>query len=188
MSDDEDAVRLGRRVRAVRATNGQSLAEVARGTGLTESFLSRLERGKTGVTVATLRQIATFFGLQIVDLLERDSSPNPVVTRAGRGPALIADSHGGLKARAETLISRVGASLQATLYRSTENGGRFEPFSHQGEEFVYVVTGSVEYFVGERTFDLIEGDSIWHSSLDPHRWEATSKDAVTLHVNTPPTW
>lgn len=188
MNDDEDAVRLGTRVRAIRATNGQSLAEVARGTGLTESFLSRLERGKTGVTVSTLRQISTFFGLQIVDLLERESSPSPLVTRAGDGPALVADAHGRLKASAETLISRVGATLQATLYRSHESGGRFEPFSHQGEEFVYVLAGSVVYFVGERTFELSEGDTIWHSSLDPHRWEATSRDAVTLHINTPPTW
>ncbi len=186
MTDDDLA--LGRRVRALRQSRHQSLADVARGTDLTESFLSRLERGKTGVTVDTLRRIASFWGVEIVDLLANETGPKPLVMRHGRAPVLQAEANGGLKAPAETLIPRVGTSLQATLYRTARGDGRFNDFSHAGEEFVYVLSGRVRYFVGGEDFDLEAGDSIWHSSESPHRWECPDDDSVTIHVNTPPAW
>ena len=186
--DDEDAIELGRRIRGLRQSHGQSLAELARGVGLTESFLSRLERGQTGVTVDNLRKIASFWNIEIVDLLQRETGPKPLVMRSGEGPALQAEANGGLQARAETLIPRAGAALQATLYRTEEGSGRFEPFSHAGEEIVFVVSGQVRYFVSGEVHELGEGDSIWHSSESPHRWEALGGDSVTLHVNTPPAW
>ncbi|MFF8469415.1 helix-turn-helix domain-containing protein [Streptomyces griseus] len=185
---DEDAIELGARIRKLRSSHGQSLAHVARGTALTESFLSRLERGQTGVTVETLRRIAAFWDVEIVDLLARESGPKPLVMRSGAGPALEAEANGGLQARSETLIPKVGTSLQSTLYRTEKGGGRFEGFSHEGEEIVYVVSGAIRYFVSGQSYDLSAGDSIWHSSEDPHRWECPDQSAVTLHVNTPPTW
>lgn len=185
---DQHALELGRRLRELRNRHGKSLAEVARGTSLTESFLSRLERGKTGVTVETMRRIAAFWDLEIVDLLQRDTGPRPLVVRDGDGPALQAEANGDLRARAETLIPRVGTSLQATLYRTHAGGGRLEAFAHTGEELVYVVAGEVRYFVADEIYDLAAGDAIWHSSESPHRWESPHGDTITLHVNTPPAW
>jgi transcriptional regulator with XRE-family HTH domain len=62
--------------------------DVAAGADLTVSFLSRLERGLTGVTVEKLRRLAAFWGLEIVHLFDRDEGRRPLVTRAGHGPAL----------------------------------------------------------------------------------------------------
>jgi transcriptional regulator with XRE-family HTH domain len=185
---DQHALELGQRLREFRTGRGQSLADVARGTNLTESFLSRLERGQTGVTVDTLRRIAAHWDLEIVDLLQHDLGPKPLVVRDGDGPALQAEANGGLRARAETLIPRAGTSLQATLYRTQTGGGRFEAFAHAGEELVYVISGEVRYFVADEVYDLSAGDAIWHSSDSPHRWESPDGDAITLHVNTPPAW
>ncbi|WP_340539897.1 helix-turn-helix domain-containing protein [Nocardioides sp. GXZ039] len=185
---DRDALELGRRIRRLRKSHGQSLADVARGTSLTESFLSRLERGHTGVTVDTLRRIAAFWDAEIVDLLQRDAGPQPLMVRGGEGPALEAEATGALRARAETLIPRSGTALQATLYRTEAGGGRFEAFSHEGEELIFVVSGRVTYIVGDETYELESGDALWHSSDSPHRWEARDGDAVSLHVNTPPKW
>ncbi len=185
---DQDAVELGQRIRKLRTAHGQSLADVARGTELTESFLSRLERGMTGVTVDTLRRIAAFWNAEIVDLLERDAGPAPIVIRGGSGPALQAESHGRLRATAETLIPRSGTSLQATLYRTAKRGGRFDDFSHPGEELVFVVSGRIRYIVGNDTFELSAGDSIWHRSDTAHRWESIDGESVSLHVNNPPVW
>lgn len=187
MAKEED-LELGRQLRSLRTSRGQSLSEVARGTKLTESFLSRLERGKTGVTVDTLRRVAAFWGVEIVDLLARDAGPKPLIMRAGAGPALQADANGGLQARSETLIPRVGTSLQATLYQTEKGGGRFQAFAHDGEEFVYVLKGKVRYFVAGEAFELACGDAIWHSSESEHRWECPESGSVTLHVNTPPAW
>lgn len=181
-------MQLGHRIRTLRKRRGRSLAATAAASGVTESFLSRLERGQTGVTVANLRQIAASLGVELVDLLQDEASPAPLVLRAGHAPAMIAESTGGLQARPEMLIPRSGADLQATLYRTPKGGGRREPFSHPGEEFAFVVSGTVTYIVRGEEFELAVGDSIWHASSDPHHWQARSTDAVTLHVNTPPVW
>jgi transcriptional regulator with XRE-family HTH domain len=187
--EDEAAVALGRRIREIRQARRQSLSEVAAGADLTVSFLSRLERGLTGVTVEKLRRLAVYWGLEIVHLFDRDQGPRPLVTRAGQGPALELSGPGPRQAaRSESLVPKVGAALQATLYRTAAGAGRSEPFSHPGEEFVMVINGSVTYTVGRDTFQLGEGDAIWHPSTFAHGWTAGSAGAVTLHVNTPQVW
>ena len=189
MDDEEAAVALGRRIREIRQAKGQSLSDVAAGADLTVSFLSRLERGLTGVTVEKLRRLAAFWGLEIVHLFDRDEGRRPLVTRAGHGPALQLAGPGPRQAaRSESLIPKVGAALQATLYRTSAGAGRSEPFSHAGEEFVFVIGGSVSYTAGEDSIQLGKGDAVWHPSTLPHGWTAGPTGAVTLHVNTPQVW
>lgn len=183
-----DDLELGRRIRERRTSRGQSLADVANGTGLTESFLSRLERGKTGVTVDTLRRIASFWDAELIEFLQKSSDPKPLLMRAGSGPALKVEGMGALNAVNEILIPRMNTALQATLYRTPRGGGRFNAFAHPGEELVYVVQGQVTYYVGRDKYVMSAGDCLWHSSESPHRWECPDSDAVVLHVNTPPAW
>ena len=189
MDDEEAAVALGRRIRDIRQGKGQSLSEVAAGADLTVSFLSRLERALTGVTVEKLRRLAAFWELEIVHLFDRDEGPSPLVIRAGHGPALQLSGPGPRQAaRSESLIPKVGAALQATLYRTTAGAGRSELFSHAGEEFVFVIGGSVSYAAGGESIQLDEGDAVWHPSTLPHGWTAGPAGSITLHVNTPQTW
>jgi transcriptional regulator with XRE-family HTH domain len=189
MDDEAAAVELGQRIRSIRQSRRQSLSEVAAGADLTVSFLSRLERGLTGVTVEKLRRLAAFWGLEIVHLFDRDEGHRPLVTRAGHGPALQLTGNGPLQAaRSESLIPKVGAALQATLYRTAAGAGRTELFSHDGEEFVFVVNGSVSYTAGEESIRLDTGDALWHPSTLPHGWTAGPAGSITLQVNTPQVW
>ena len=188
VSVDDEAAELGRKLRGLRTARGRSLADVAEGTDLTVSFLSRLERGQTGVTVDTLRRIAAFWGLKIVDMFDHGDDVKPLVMRAGKAPVLEVDANRDVVAQSETLIPRVGAALQGTLYRTPPGGGRPEPFTHAGEELVYVISGRLVYYVAEEAYELSAGDAIWHPSDSPHRWETGTEEAVSLHVNTPPAW
>jgi transcriptional regulator with XRE-family HTH domain len=189
MDDEAAAVAFGKRIRDMRQARGQSLSEVAAGADLTVSFLSRLERGLTGVTVEKVRRLAAFWGLEIVHLFDRDEGRRPLVTRAGHGPTLQLIGPGPRQAaRSESLIPKVGAALQATLYRTTAGAGRIELFSHAGEEFVFVIGGTVSYTAGEESIQLGEGDAVWHPSTLPHGWTAGPAGSITLHVNTPQVW
>jgi mannose-6-phosphate isomerase-like protein (cupin superfamily) len=54
---------------------------------------------------------------------------------------------------------------------------------------VFILRGTLHYFVGEQQFQLRAGDCLWHHSTEPHRWTNEGRaDAVSLHVNTPPVW
>lgn len=188
MDEDQAAARLGLRIRGIRTARGQTLADLAAVTGLTESFLSRLERGRTGVTLETLRKITHAWGMDLVDVLQEATGPRPLVIRGDGSTSVTADLDASGRTRSETLITRSGSALQATRYRSDRGGGRAKPFAHPGEEFVYVVSGAVRYTVGETTYQLGAGDAIWHASTEPHSWVTETDDSVTIHVNTPPVW
>lgn len=188
MDEDQAAARLGLRIRGIRTARGQTLADLAAVTGLTESFLSRLERGRTGVTLETLRKVTNAWGMDLVDVLQEATGPRPLVIRGDGSTSVTADLDANGRTRSETLITRAGSALQATRYRSARGGGRARPFAHPGEEFVYVVSGAVRYTVGETTHQLGAGDAIWHHSSEPHSWVTDTDDSVTIHVNTPPVW
>jgi transcriptional regulator with XRE-family HTH domain len=177
---------VGQRIAALRLEKGLTLDTLASGTGLATSFLSKLERGQTSISVDNLRSVAHFLGVEMVHFFEQDARSTAIVTRRGEGPPL---KVGKTDAFGESLVSSTRSTLQATLYRTPAGQGRSEGFSHPGEEFVYVIKGRVRYFVGGADYDLGPGDSIWHRSSEPHGWKSLGPaPALTLHVNTPPVW
>src|SRR3954471_6547885 len=93
---------LGERLRAIRQLRRKTLKSVASAAGISESFLSQLERGRTNATIATLQRLATALGIEVSELF-RASAPRPRVPR-GAAPDLGA---GGAR---PPRLRRVGAS------------------------------------------------------------------------------
>ena len=177
---------IGERIAALRLEKRLTLGALASATGLGSSFLSKLERGRTSISVDNLRGIAHALSVEIVSFFEREDSGSATVTRKGRGTLL---KIGRTSVYGESLIARQSSALQATLYRTPPSQGRLTGFSHKGEEFVLVLRGRIRYWAGSAEFLLNPGDSVWHRSSEPHGWKNTGKSvAVSLHVNTPPVW
>jgi transcriptional regulator with XRE-family HTH domain len=177
---------VGRRIAALRHEKRLTLEALAAGTGLNVSFLSKLERGQTSISVDNLRDVAHFLGVEMVHFFRGPEKSSAVVTRKGKGtPLQIANTD----AVGESLIATMSGSLQATLYSTPKGQGRADGFSHPGDELVYVLRGRICYFVGSQEYILNGGDSIWHRSAEPHGWRTVgTTTALTLHVNTPPIW
>src|SRR3954447_24916324 len=77
-------VELGARLRAIRQRRRKTLKEVAGAAGLSESFLSQLERGRTNATIATLQRLATALGIEVSDLFTTGASRPRVLRRHAR--------------------------------------------------------------------------------------------------------
>src|SRR5881227_1297925 len=77
-------VDLGERLRAIRQLRRRTLKEIAGAAGLSESFLSQLERGRTNATIATLQRLATALGIDVSDLFGAQSPRPRVQRRAAR--------------------------------------------------------------------------------------------------------
>jgi transcriptional regulator with XRE-family HTH domain len=73
---------LGARLRHLRRERGCTLQEVSDGSGLTPSFLSRLERGIVNISVGNLRKVASFFGVPITHFFTEELVPRGIVIRA----------------------------------------------------------------------------------------------------------
>ncbi len=187
---DGDARAVGERVRALRVGARLSLREVAGRSGLSASFVSGLERGTTGASVAALVRLAGAFGTTVAALVGGPSGgaaayPGGRVVRAGSRATIEA----GSGVRIEELAANP-TQLEPQLFVLAPGATSHGAYSHAGEEFMFVLTGRVAVWLeeGER-HDLGPGDALCFPSTLTHRFAAIGRvETRILWVNTPPTF
>src|SRR6202158_794586 len=180
----EAATLPGQRFRRLRARRGLSLAQVARATGVSVGFLSALERGQMRSSVATLRRIARFYHTNILSLFET-AGENPRLVRPAQRKVL--ETNAGVRME---LLAWGNTAMEPHLFRVKPRGGSGESYTHEGEEFLHVLRGEFEIWLGESEhYRLKMGDSLYFESSTPHRWRNPGRaEAWLLWVNTPPTF
>jgi transcriptional regulator with XRE-family HTH domain len=180
-------LQLGPRIRALRQARNITLRELAARAGVTESFLSQVEREVTSPSIASVQRIARALDLAIAELFTEEAPHGRVVRRADR--RLIA--YPGLRAIDEFLTAGMSGRIQVILSTIEPGGGTGdEPYAHESdEEVVIVLAGQLELWVGDERHLLEEGDSIAYSSRLPHRnVNSSDRQAVVLFCVTPPSF
>ena len=174
----------GQRFRRLRTRRGLSLAQVARATGVSIGFLSALERGQMRSSVATLRRIARFYRTNILSLFET-AGENPRLVRPAQRKIL--ETNAGVRME---LLAWGNTAMEPHLFRVKPGGGSGESYTHEGEEFLHVLRGGFEIWLGHSEHYLLKtGDSLYFESSTPHRWRNPGRtEAWLLWVNTPPTF
>jgi len=87
----------------------------------------------------------------------------------------------------ELLVPDLHRSMEPVLQTVKPGHGSVAPFQHQGEEFVYVISGTLDVTVGETLYKLQAGDCLYLESSVPHRWVNSGEDvSVSLWVSSPP--
>ncbi len=180
-------LQLGPRIRALRQARRLTLRDVADRAGVTESFLSQVERDVTSPSIATVQRIAGALELSIAQLFAEEASPGRVVRREARKRI----AYPGLKAVDEFLTANMAGRLQVILSTIEPGGGTGEePYTHDSdEEVVVVLSGTLDLWVADEHYVLREGDAITFSSRLPH-WNMNRGDrpATVLFCVTPPSF
>ena len=178
---------IGASLRTVRRRRGMTLRQVADEAGVTESFLSQVERDIASPSIATLRRIAVALGTSIGVILD-EAGPHGQLVRAADRKVV---SYPGLLARDEFLTDGSNGRLQVILSVVEPGGGTgAEAYSHESdEECLIVLEGSLDLWVGAEHHRLATGDAIRYSSRIPHRNENPGPGtARILFVITPPSF
>ena len=175
---------LGPKLKRLRTRTGLPIADAAKRAGISTGFLSSVERGQANASVATLQRLATTYGVTVMDLFQAPKSRDRLVRPADRR---VLEMHSGVRME---MLSSAATMLQSMLFRVAPLAGSDGSYSHQGEEFIYMLAGTLEVWLDEmECFVLNEGDSFWFESTLGHRWFNPGKvDAVLLWINTPPTF
>ncbi len=166
--NDSNPVNVGESLRRLRESRNISMRALAKTSGLSANALSMIERGKSSPSVSTLYKLAdalevpvtAFFGTpaerqQVIYLRALDRSRIPIVRGSWEGL-------GG-----EKFVGRVEPFVLA-LETGADSGPA--PLVHTGHEFVFCLTGNIEYSVEERGFQLSPGDSLLFAAHLSHRW------------------
>ena len=180
-------LQLGPRIRSLRQARNVTLRELAERAGVTESFLSQVEREVTSPSIASVQRIARALELGIAELFVDEPPLGSVVRRDERRRI----SYPGLRAVDEFLTLGRSGRLQVILSTVEEGGGTGdEPYTHDSdEEVVIVLEGRLDLWVGDEEHRLETGDAITYPSRQPHRNRNPGPgQAVVLFCATPPSF
>jgi len=178
-------IKIGERLRAIRNLRRYTLKETAERAGLSESFLSQVERDQAGASLASLQRIATALAVNISDLFEPDDFRKPRVLRSHGRPVL---SFGNL-GRKYLLTPRPLERLEVLVCAFDVGGSTGdEPYTHgDSEELLLVLSGEIHLQLGTDVYELEVGDSIDYRSSVPHRIVNTGDEtAEVLFIMSPP--
>ena len=167
---------LGQKIGRLRQERGLTLQEVSEGSGLTPSFLSRLERDKVNISVANLRKLATFFSVQMTHFFEgEDNQPVGQVVRPNDRIRLsLDDSQVQVYA-----ILPANSDLDARLIEAQPGSGQ-QGFSSRGSQMVHILRGQIQYTIGDEQYTLSSGDTLYHRDDGPHSWVSNGDHAAVL--------
>jgi transcriptional regulator with XRE-family HTH domain len=181
---------VGDLIRTRRRALNLTLADVARKTEFSVSYVSQVERNRVAPSVAALKKLASALGMSVGQILAQDgpASSGARVVRPHERKSL---SYPGSDIRYELLSPDLAnRAMEVLMFRAPagSTSGR-ETFTHDGEECFVLVKGRLRVWVGEEEHVLRQGDSLYFKSSVPHRWVNDAKqEAVAIWVNTPPTF
>lgn len=166
-------VPIGSRLRAARLSKGLTLGAVATSAGITQGFISRLERDQVSPSVATLVSICDAVGLRVGELFE---APPTQIVRAGHGSPI---NFGG-EGATETLLTPGNQQHVQVIQSVIEPGGTagLDLYVLDADaEFSFVLRGDLELVIGSEVFELGAGDAMTFRGRDPHTWRNASATA-----------
>ena len=177
---------IGSKIRNLRLQKGLTQEELGDRCELSKGFISLLESDKTSPSIATLEDILNALGTDFAHFFKEESSARVVYGREDFSVKRDQD----LKNEICWLIPNAQKNEMEPILVTIEPGGSTYPDNpHEGEEFGYVLSGSVTLIIGETRQKVKTGDSFCLHPSAPHHIENRGKRPVKLlWVSTPPSF
>lgn len=170
-------------LRMLRRENGLTLEALADRTGLTKSYLSKLERGHSTPSIAVAIKLAGALRVDVGALFGEQGDSNLIkVDRASERTPLATTNLSGYSRYDGIAVGMTGKQmLPFVMYPPT---GEVEPAfrEHDGDELVVVHRGSVEVEFPDRSVTLGEGDSAYFKGGVPHRFRSVGQSPAAMFV------
>lgn len=188
---EDDDLDVGHRLKQFRKSAGMRLKDVADAAGCSESMLSKVENGQVSPSINMLHRLTKALGVNISSLFLRVQHETPFIQRKGDRPLL--ETSAIRKGDGLTLESltpyEIHGHLQGQLHTLAPGASSDGMISHDGEEVGYVIEGSLELTVADKTAILNAGDSFFFDSARPHGFRNPGSVVTRIvWVNSPPTY
>ncbi len=181
--------KLGAKVRQLREMREMTSEQLAERSQCHIGLLQRIEAGELIPSLAPLMNIARSLGVRLGTLLDDEPHDGPTLVKAGQSPKVIRFSGNDPRATSSNLVFQsMGAGKKdrhmEPFLIDVQPCGEDSPSvsSHEGEEFIYVLSGAVQINYGETVYYLDAGDSLYYDSIVPHNVCASGGAARILAV------
>ncbi len=181
---------IGVSIKRLREEQDMTLRELAKDVGVSPSFLSQVEQGKASPSLATLKSIADQLQTTVGRLIDDDGTqPGDRLVTTERQRKAFKQSGNGIQMY---LLSEISPhkQMQPLLFKLGQSAASGEStYSHYGQEFVLVLKGSLEITLGDKSYKIKKGETIYFNSSTPHSFKNLFKgETEALWVVTPPSF
>jgi transcriptional regulator with XRE-family HTH domain len=171
---------IGGKVKGIRESRNLTIAEVSERAGVSKVQIERIEENIEIPSLAPLIKIARVLGVRLGTFLDDQKELGPVISRAKdckdqntirlTNDSKIAHKHMEYHSLSQ---DKAGRHMEPFLIDIDASGQTdFTLSSHEGEEFIYVLDGSIEVVYGKDKYTLKAGDSIYYDSIVAHHVHA----------------
>ena len=172
-------VQLGQLLREIRQGHRYSISDVAEQTGISSSFLSLVETGKSDISFGRLMRLTEFYRVTLGELFPAENSSEITVTRRDDSVTVPAFAEG-----IKMVLLATGEKSEMTTFVAGYEGGTSmsEPTLHDGEAFVYVIEGTMSVQLETATEPVIldAGDSAYLNTPARRTYENVGAGHATL--------
>jgi len=158
--------KVGALIRARRRQLHMTLQEICEAAGISMGYLSQVERDQATPSLGTLAQIARSLDVGM-DYFIATPSVEDSLTRADERPKFSVD---GSSILYERIAADFAGNILSSFVLNIPPGYRSETVSHEGEEILYVLEGTINQRLDEEVIVMTVGDSLHFRGNRPHQW------------------
>ena len=179
-------MKIGNKIKALRIQKNLTQEELADRCELSKGFISQLERDLPSPSIATLIDILQCLGTDLREFFN-DTVEEQIAFHETDYFEKIDEE---LKNKVEWIIPNAQKNMMEPIRLTLSPGGSTYPDNpHEGEEFGYVLSGSIRLILGKRTIKVKKGESFYFTANTTHYIKASEKSgAVLIWVSTPPSF
>ena len=180
---DEFAKQIGHRIKDLRKEAGLTLKQLAEATELSAPLISKIENGLAMPSIPSLRVIADALKMNAGYFFRDEDERGYVISRQGKRRIIDSKKNYSVEFVTEGMDNPFMEPAIVTL-RGKEQDKEIELASHDGQEFMYVLEGRIELFIGKKRYVLKKGDAgYWNGSIPHMGVRLGKKPAKTLNVH-----
>ena len=175
---------IGNKLKELRVLKGLTQEELADRSELSKGFISQLERNLTSPSITTLMDILQCLGTSIGEFF--NEAPDEQIVFGKQDYFVKLDTE--YKNEIKWIIPNAQKNTMEPIYLTLEAGGSTCPDTpHEGEEFGYVLQGTVSIHLGNKTYKAKKGESFYYTADKTH-FLSSKSGAVLIWVSSPPSF
>ena len=177
---------IGMEIKKLRTEKGITLKELSEKSELSVGFLSQLERGLTTIAVDSLEKLATILDVHLTHFFAAPMKKKELVLRSYEQEMMDSVEGGFIKYSLSANLENKQLVPRLIEILPQKKDEEIVSYTHEGEEFVYVLEGILTVYLNGTRHEVYPGDSVHMDSTIAHNWaNYTNKTVKLLAVNTP---
>ena len=164
-------IQIGAKVKSIRKRQNLKLGELAEQSGISIAMISKIENARVFPTFPTLIQLLKTLNVDLneffIDFRATDDFPGYIFRKAADYQAVEKEDSTGFHYFSVLNHTIERSSMEISILKLQTNAQR-DKLSTSGFEYIYILQGEVEYQLGEKTFRMETGDSLFFDGNIPH--------------------